>query len=53
MLTLTPLLLDGHRLLCAITYSALTRLFVLVSGIFGHVVLTSVYISAPLDALEL
>jgi hypothetical protein len=51
MLTFAPILLDGRRLLCTITYSALTRLFVLVSYVFGHVVSTSMYISALLDAL--
>ena len=46
MLTFTPLLLDGCRLLCTTTYSAMTRLFVLVLGIFGLVVSTIMYISA-------
>ena len=52
MLTITPILLDGRRLLCTTTYSALTRLFVLVSYVFGYVVSTSMYISALLDALR-
>ena len=51
MLTLAPFLLDGRRLLCTITYSAMTHLFVLVLRLFGRVVLTSMYISALLDAL--
>ena len=51
MLTIASLLLDGRRLLCTITYSAMTRLFVLVVRAFGHVVLTPMYISALSDAL--
>ena len=51
MLTLTPILLDGRRLLCTSSYSAMTHLFVLVSRLFGCVVSTSMYISALLDAL--
>ena len=51
MLTFTPLLLDGRRLLCTVTYSVVTYPFVLVSRVFGHVVSTSMYISALLDAL--
>ena len=45
------MLLDGRHLSCTNTYSAVTRLFVLVSHVFGHVVSTSMYISALLDAL--
>ena len=51
MLTITPILLDGRHLLYTTTYSAVTRLFVPVSRVFGHVVSTSMYISALLDAL--
>ena len=51
MLTSTPLLLDGRGLLCTATYSAMTRLFVLVFHRFGHVVSTLMYISTLLDAL--
>ena len=51
MLTITPLLLDGRHLLCTTTYSAMTRLFVLVVRVFGYVVSTPVYISALADAL--
>ena len=51
MLTITPILPDGRHLLCTITYSAMTRPFVLVVRIFGHVVSISMYISALLDAL--
>ena len=51
MLTLTPILLDGRRLLCTSNYSAMTRLFVLVSHLFDRVVSTPMYISALLDAL--
>ena len=52
VLTFTPLLLDGRRLLCTITYSAMTRSFVLVFRLFGRVVLIPMYISTLLDALE-
>ena len=51
MLTITPPLLDGRRLLCTTTYSAVTCLFVLVVRVFGYVVSTSMYISALADAL--
>jgi hypothetical protein len=51
-LPFTPILLDGRRLLYILAYLALTRLFVLVSYVFGHVVSTFMYISALLDALE-
>ena len=51
MLTITPLLPDGRRLLYTTPYSAMTRLFVLVVRVFGYVVLTPMYISALLDAL--
>ena len=51
MLTITPILLDGRHLLCTSGYSAMTRLFVLVSRLFDRVVSTPMYISALLDAL--
>ena len=48
MLTSTPVLLDGRRLLCTNTYSAVMRLFVLVSHLFACVVSSPMYISALL-----
>ena len=50
-LLLTPILLDGRRLLCTIAYSVVMYIFVLVVCSFGSVVSTLMYISALADAL--